>query len=66
MGGRKRPIVVAQTKRSGFRFVPEADPCKLNVGDDRLCLHMLPDYHQLELEMRLMLVQTQHGGSIYD
>ena len=32
----------------------------------RLCLHMLPTYHQLELEMRLMLVQIEHGGSIYD
>ena len=32
----------------------------------RLCLHMLPEYHQLELEMRLMLVQMEHGGSIYD
>jgi predicted metal-dependent hydrolase len=32
----------------------------------RLCLHMLPDYHQLEFEMRLMLIQIEHGGSIYD
>ena len=32
----------------------------------RLCLHMLPDYHQLEFEMRLMLVQMEQGGSIYD
>ena len=32
----------------------------------RLCLHMLPDYHQLEFEMRLMLVQLEQGGSIYD
>lgn len=31
----------------------------------RLCLHMLPDYHQLEFEMRLMLVQLEQGGSIY-
>ena len=31
----------------------------------RLCVHMLPDYHQLEFEMRLMLVQLEHGGSIY-
>lgn len=31
----------------------------------RLCLHMLPDYHQLELEMRLMLIQIDHAGSIY-
>ncbi|MEB8433742.1 DUF45 domain-containing protein [Cocleimonas sp. KMM 6892] len=32
----------------------------------RLCLHMLPDYHQLEFEMRLMLIQLEQGGSIYD
>lgn len=32
----------------------------------RLCLHMLPEYHQLEFEMRLMLVQIEHAGSIYD
>ena len=32
----------------------------------RLCLHMLPEYHQLELEMRLMLVQIEHAGSIYE
>ena len=31
----------------------------------RLCLHMLPDYHQLEFEMRLFLVQLEIGGSIY-
>jgi predicted metal-dependent hydrolase len=31
----------------------------------RMCLHMLPNYHQLEFEMRLMLVQIEHGGSIY-
>lgn len=32
----------------------------------RLCLHMLPNYYQLEFEMRLMLVQIEHSGSIYD
>ena len=32
----------------------------------RLCLHMLPDYHQLEFEMRLYLVQLEMAGSIYD
>lgn len=32
----------------------------------RLCLHMLPEYHQLEFEMRLMLVQIELDGSIYD
>jgi predicted metal-dependent hydrolase len=31
----------------------------------RMCLHMLPNYHQLEFDMRLMLVQIEHGGSIY-
>lgn len=31
----------------------------------RLCLHMLPDYHQLEFEMRLMLIQIDLSGSIY-
>lgn len=31
----------------------------------RLCLHMLPDYHQLEFDMRLYLVQLESGGSIY-
>ena len=32
----------------------------------RLCLHMLPDYHQLELEMRLFLFQLEQGGTFYD
>ncbi|MFT5085140.1 MAG: putative metal-dependent hydrolase [Lentisphaeria bacterium] len=32
----------------------------------RLCLHMLPAYHQLEFDMRLYLVQLELGGSIYD
>jgi predicted metal-dependent hydrolase len=32
----------------------------------RMCLHMLPNYHQLEFDMRLMLVQIEHGGSIYN
>lgn len=31
----------------------------------RMCLHMLPNYYQLEFEMRLMLVQIEHDGSIY-
>lgn len=31
----------------------------------RLCLHMLPNYHQLEFEMRLLLIQLELGGSIY-
>jgi predicted metal-dependent hydrolase len=32
----------------------------------RLCLHMLKDYHQLELDMRLYLIQLELGGSLYD
>ena len=32
----------------------------------RLCLHMLNDYHQLELDMRLYLIQLELGGSLYD
>lgn len=31
----------------------------------RLCKHMLPDYHQLEFDMRLYLVQLELSGSIY-
>lgn len=32
----------------------------------RLCLHMLKDYHQLEFDMRLYLIQLELAGSIYD
>ena len=32
----------------------------------RLCQHMLNDYHQLELDMRLYLIQLELGGSLYD
>jgi predicted metal-dependent hydrolase len=32
----------------------------------RLCQYMLRDYHQLELDMRLYLIQLELGGSIYD
>ena len=32
----------------------------------RLCLHMLRDYHQLELDMRLYLIQQDISGAIYD
>ena len=28
----------------------------------RLCLHMLKDYHQLELDIRLYLIQLELGG----
>ena len=31
----------------------------------RLCRHMLPNYHQLEFDMRLYLVQLELHGSIY-
>lgn len=32
----------------------------------RLCQHMLPDYYQLEFDMRLFLIQIDIDGSIYD
>jgi predicted metal-dependent hydrolase len=32
----------------------------------RLCQHMLPDYYQLEFDMRLFLIQLDIDGSIYD
>ncbi len=32
----------------------------------RLCRHMLKDYHQLELDMRLYLIQLELCGSLYD
>lgn len=32
----------------------------------RLCQHMLPDYHQLELDMRLYLIHLELGGKLYD
>ena len=31
----------------------------------QLCQHMLPDYHQLEFEMRLYLTQLELKGQIY-
>lgn len=31
----------------------------------RLCLHMLPDYHQREFDMRLYLIQLELGGALY-
>ena len=31
----------------------------------RLCLAMLPEYHQLEFDMRLFLIETTQHGSIY-
>ena len=32
----------------------------------RLCLNMLSNYHELELDMRLFLIQQETGGSIYN
>lgn len=32
----------------------------------KLCQHMLPDYHQLEFELRLYLTQIEFIGPIYD
>lgn len=32
----------------------------------RLCQHMLKDYHQLELDLRLYLIQLELAGSLYD
>lgn len=31
----------------------------------QLCQHMLPDYHQLELDLRLYLTQVEQLGEIY-
>ena len=31
----------------------------------KLCTHMLPDYHQLEFDMRVYLTQTELHGQIY-
>ena len=31
----------------------------------RLCLNMLPDYHQLEFDMRLYLIVLESGESLY-
>jgi len=31
----------------------------------KLCRHMLPDYHQLELDMRVYLTQLEFNGEIY-
>lgn len=31
----------------------------------KLCEHMLPNYHQLEFEMRVYLTQIEHFGAIY-
>ncbi len=28
----------------------------------KLCIHMLPDYHQLEFDMRLYMIQTEIAG----
>jgi len=31
----------------------------------KLCEHMLPNYHQLEFELRVYLTQLEHHGAIY-
>lgn len=31
----------------------------------QLCEYMLPDYHQLEFEMRLYLTQLENHGPLY-
>ncbi|WP_019614457.1 M48 family metallopeptidase [Psychromonas ossibalaenae] len=31
----------------------------------KLCLHMQPEYHQLELDTRLFLIETELNGSLY-
>ncbi|MFQ3197567.1 MAG: putative metal-dependent hydrolase [Paraglaciecola sp.] len=31
----------------------------------QLCLHMLPDYHQIEFEVRVYLTQLEQKGQIY-
>ncbi|MFT5400584.1 MAG: putative metal-dependent hydrolase [Planctomycetota bacterium] len=36
-----------------------------NKGFYKLCCHMLSDYHQLELDMRLYLTQLAQNGEIY-
>jgi predicted metal-dependent hydrolase len=30
-----------------------------------LCLHMLPDYHQIEFDVRVYLTQLEERGEIY-
>jgi predicted metal-dependent hydrolase len=32
----------------------------------RLCLNMLSNYHQLEFDMRLYLIQLELGDALYD
>lgn len=32
----------------------------------KLCEHMLPDYHQLEFELRVYLTQIELNGPVYD
>ena len=32
----------------------------------RLCQNMLANYHQLELDMRLLLIQQESGGTLYE
>ena len=32
----------------------------------KLCCYMLPDYHQLELDTRLFLIETELNGGLYE
>ena len=61
-----------------FKTAPEAflemivvhELCHLRIKEHdkafyQLCQHMLPDYHQLEFEMRLYLTQLDLKGKIY-
>ena len=32
----------------------------------QLCLHMLPDYHQIEFDVRVYLTQLEERGEIYN
>ncbi|WP_372880640.1 M48 family metallopeptidase [Psychromonas sp.] len=38
---------------------------KHNKAFYQLCKHMLPDYHQLELDTRLFLIEFEMNGAIY-
>ena len=31
----------------------------------QLCLHMLPDYHQIEFDVRVYLTELEHTGSVF-
>jgi predicted metal-dependent hydrolase len=31
----------------------------------QLCQHMLPDYHQIEFDVRVYLTAIEHSGSVF-